>query len=157
MGRQGGRGLNTGREPPVPLLRRRLRDLMATLPGIHGHVTFFIVYISGMASTFEVVAEPRRREILDLLRSGERLVGELVAQLDLTQPTVSKHLKVLRSAGLVEVRQDAQRRWYRLRPQPLAEIDAWLTPYRRMWQASLDALERHLDTRPEDHDGEGAR
>ncbi|MGH3917389.1 MAG: ArsR/SmtB family transcription factor [Pseudonocardiaceae bacterium] len=110
-----------------------------------------------MASTFEVVAESRRREILDLLRSGERLVGELVTQLDLTQPTVSKHLKVLRGAGLVEVRQDAQRRWYRLRPQPLAEIDAWLTPYRRMWQASLDALERHLDAMPDDHDEEGTR
>jgi DNA-binding transcriptional ArsR family regulator len=106
---------------------------------------------------FEVVAEPRRREILDLLRSGERLVGELVAQLNLTQPTVSKHLKVLRGAGLVEVRQDAQRRWYRLRPEPLAEIDAWLTPYRRMWQASLDALERHLDAMPEDNEGEGTR
>ncbi len=99
-----------------------------------------------MASTFEVLAEPRRREILDLLRDGERLVGDLVDRLTLSQPTVSKHLKVLRSAGLVEVRQDAQRRWYRLRPAPLAEIDAWLAPYRRMWTDSLDALERHLDT-----------
>ncbi|MFI7673886.1 ArsR/SmtB family transcription factor [Actinophytocola sp. NPDC049390] len=99
-----------------------------------------------MASTFEVLAEPRRREILDLLRDGERLVGDLVERLDLAQPTVSKHLKVLRSAGLVEARQDAQRRWYRLRPAPLAEIDAWLAPYRRMWTDSLDALERHLDT-----------
>jgi DNA-binding transcriptional ArsR family regulator len=113
--------------------------------------TFLIGYIAGMASTFEVVSEPRRREILDLLRSGERLVGDLVAQLNLTQPTVSKHLKVLRGAGLVEVRQDAQRRWYRLRPEPLAEIDAWLTPYRRMWDAGLDALERHLDTMPGDN------
>lgn len=95
---------------------------------------------------FEVLAEPRRREILDLLRDGERLVGDLVDRLALAQPTVSKHLKVLRSAGLVEVRQDAQRRWYRLRPAPLAEIDAWLAPYRRMWTNSLDALERHLDT-----------
>lgn len=103
-----------------------------------------------MASTFEVLAEPRRREILDLLRDGERLVGDLVDRLTLTQPTVSKHLKVLRSAGLVEVRQDAQRRWYRLRPAPLAEIDAWLAPYRRMWTDSLDALERHLDTMEED-------
>jgi DNA-binding transcriptional ArsR family regulator len=99
-----------------------------------------------MASTFEVLAEPRRREILDLLRERERLVGDLVDRLALAQPTVSKHLKVLRSAGLVEVRQDAQRRWYRLRPAPLAEIDAWLAPYRRMWTDSLDALERHLDT-----------
>ncbi len=99
-----------------------------------------------MASTFEVLAEPRRREILDLLRDGERLVGDLVERLELAQPTVSKHLKVLKGAGLVEVRQDAQRRWYRLRPAPLAEIDAWLAPYRRMWTDSLDALERHLDT-----------
>lgn len=95
---------------------------------------------------FEVLAEPRRREILDLLRDGERLVGDLVDRLTLTQPTVSKHLKVLRSAGLVEVRHDAQRRWYRLRPAPLAEIDEWLAPYRRMWTNSLDALERHLET-----------
>ncbi|MFC4857591.1 ArsR/SmtB family transcription factor [Actinophytocola glycyrrhizae] len=103
-----------------------------------------------MASTFEVLAEPRRREILDLLRDGERLVGDLVDRLALAQPTVSKHLKVLRSAGLVEVRQDAQRRWYRLRPAPLAEVDAWLAPYRRMWTDSLDALERHLDAMEED-------
>lgn len=102
-----------------------------------------------MASTFEVLAEPRRREILDLLRDGERLVGDLVDRLELAQPTVSKHLKVLKGAGLVDVRQDAQRRWYRLRPAPLAEIDAWLAPYRRMWTDSLDALERHLDTMEE--------
>jgi len=103
-----------------------------------------------MASTFEVLAEPRRREILDLLRDGERLVGDLVDRLELAQPTVSKHLKVLKGAGLVDVRQDAQRRWYRLRPAPLAEIDAWLAPYRRMWTNSLDALERHLDTMAEE-------
>lgn len=102
-----------------------------------------------MASTFEVLAEPRRREILDLLRASERPVGDLVERLQLTQPAVSKHLKVLREAGLVEVRQDAQRRWYRLRAEPLAEIDAWLAPYRRMWDASLDALERHLDSMEE--------
>ena len=93
-----------------------------------------------MATTFEVLAEPRRREILDLLRGGERPVGELVEQLALSQPAVSKHLKVLRDAGLVEVRQDAQRRWYRLRPAPLAEIDAWLEPYRDLWRNRLDAL-----------------
>lgn len=103
-----------------------------------------------MASTFEVLAEPRRREILDLLRDGERLVGDLVDRLALTQPAVSKHLKVLRGAGLVEVRHDAQRRWYRLRPAPLAEIDEWLAPYRRMWTDSLDALERHLETMDDD-------
>ena len=88
-----------------------------------------------MATAFEVLAEPRRREILDLLRGGECPVGELVTRLTLSQPAVSKHLKVLRDAGLVEVRQDAQRRWYRLRPEPLAEIDAWLTPYRRLWSS----------------------
>lgn len=107
-----------------------------------------------MASTFQVLAEPRRREILDLLRTGEKPVGDLVKRLALTQPTVSKHLKVLREAGLVKVRQDAQRRLYRLLPEPLAEIDAWLEPYRRMWSANLDALERHLDAMPDDHEGE---
>jgi DNA-binding transcriptional ArsR family regulator len=102
-----------------------------------------------MASTFTALAETRRREILDLLRAGERPVGELVQQLGLAQPTVSKHLKALREAGLVEVRHDAQRRWYRLRPGPLAEVDAWLAPYRRMWDSSLDALEQHLDAMPD--------
>ena len=102
-----------------------------------------------MVSTFEVLAEPRRREILDLLRDGERLVGDLVDRLALAQPTVSKHLKVLRGAVLVEVRQDVQRRWYRLRPAPLAEIDAWLAPYRAFWEGRLDALERHLDAMPD--------
>ncbi|WP_461156152.1 ArsR/SmtB family transcription factor [Saccharopolyspora tripterygii] len=103
-----------------------------------------------MATTFEVLAEPHRRDILDLLRSGERAVGDLVERLPLSQPTVSKHLKVLREAGLVEVRQDAQRRWYRLRPEPLAEIDSWLRPYRHLWERHLDALERHLETMDED-------
>lgn len=98
-----------------------------------------------MTSTFAVLADPHRRQILDVLRRGERPVNDLVEGLDLTQPTVSKHLKVLREAGLVEVRRDAQRRWYRLRPEPLAEIDAWLAPYREMWDDSFDALERHLD------------
>jgi DNA-binding transcriptional ArsR family regulator len=102
-----------------------------------------------VASTFEILAEPRRREILDLLRAGERPVGDLVSRLTLTQPAVSKHLKVLREAGLVEVRQDAQRRWYRLRVEPLTEIDEWLAPYRRLWNRHLDALERHLDTMPD--------
>jgi len=102
-----------------------------------------------MASTFEVLAEPSRRRILDLLRAGEQPVGTLVDKLTMSQPAVSKHLKVLREVGLVEVRQDAQRRWYRLRAEPLAEIDAWLAPYRQLWSASLDALERHLDTMPD--------
>ena len=96
-------------------------------------------------TTFEVLAEPRRRDILDLLRLRERSVGELVEGMSLSQPGVSKHLRVLRDAGLVDVRVDAQRRWYRVRAEPLAEIDAWLAPYRRFWTDRLDALERHLD------------
>src|SRR5215213_6398425 len=90
-------------------------------------------YIPRMASTFEVLGEPRRREILDLLRDRERPVGELVERLHLTQPTVSKHLKILREAGLVDVRHDAQRRIYRLNAAPLAQVDAWLAPYRALW------------------------
>jgi DNA-binding transcriptional ArsR family regulator len=100
-------------------------------------------------TTFDVLAEPRRRDILDLLRVRERSVGELVEGVSLSQPGVSKHLRVLREAGLVEVRIDAQRRWYRVRAEPLAEVDAWLAPYRRMWDSSLDALEQHLDALPE--------
>lgn len=98
---------------------------------------------------FEVLAEPNRRQILDLLRTRERSVGELVDQLAMSQPGVSKHLRALRQAGLVHVRRDAQRRWYRLRPEPLAEVDAWLAPYRAFWSDRLDALERHLEDNPE--------
>src|ERR1044071_5890778 len=94
--------------------------------------------------SFAVLAEPARRHILDLLRDGERSVGELVIDLRLSQPGVSKHLRVLREAGLVDFRVDAQRRVYQLRPEPLAELDAWLAPYRRVWTARLDALETHL-------------
>ena len=97
-----------------------------------------------MPSTFEVLAEPTRRRILDLLRERERSVGELVDRLTLSQPGVSKHLRVLRDAGLVEVRTDAQRRLYGLRPEPLTEVDAWLAPYRSLWARRLDALENHL-------------
>jgi DNA-binding transcriptional ArsR family regulator len=97
------------------------------------------------ASAFEVLAEPNRRRILDLLRQGERPVGGLVDDLGVSQPAVSKHLRVLREAGLVEMRVDAQRRVYRLRTEPLQEIDAWLAPYRALWNASLDQLARHLD------------
>jgi DNA-binding transcriptional ArsR family regulator len=95
--------------------------------------------------SFAVLAEPSRREILDLLREGERSVGELVEGLRLSQPGVSKHLRVLRDAGLVGVRVDRQRRLYHLRPEPLSEIDEWLQPYRRLWSGRLDALEAHLD------------
>lgn len=102
-----------------------------------------------MGTTFDALAEPARRRILDLLLERPRLVGELSEQLGLTQPGTSKHLRVLREAGLVRVRPDAQRRWYELRPDPLAEIDSWLGPYRRLWADRLDALERHLDTMPD--------
>ena len=97
------------------------------------------------AAAFDVLADSSRRRILDLLRRREHTVGELVGDLGLSQPGVSKHLRVLRDAGLVDVRQDAQRRWYGLRPEPLAEVDAWIEPYRELWSGSLDALERHLD------------
>jgi DNA-binding transcriptional ArsR family regulator len=96
-------------------------------------------------SAFAVLAEPNRRRILDLLRERERPVGELVDALSVSQPAVSKHLRVLKDAGVVESRVDAQRRLYRVRPEPLRDIDAWLEPYRAMWSGSLDALERHLD------------
>ena len=98
---------------------------------------------------FNVVAEPSRRQILDLLGETERPVGELVDRLGLSQPAVSKHLRVLRDAGLVDVRGDAQRRLYSVRPEPLRAIYEWLAPYRRMWSASLDELERHLDSMPD--------
>jgi DNA-binding transcriptional ArsR family regulator len=96
-------------------------------------------------TTFEVLAEPSRRRILDLLRERERSVGELVDRLTLSQPGVSKHLRVLREAGLVSSRTEAQRRLYAVRPAPLREVDAWLEPYRRLWTRTLDDLERHLD------------
>lgn len=96
-------------------------------------------------SALQVLGEPSRQSILDLLREGERPVGELVDHLHLRQPTVSKHLRVLKDAGLVEVRVDAQRRLYRVRAEPLAELDAWLAPYRRLWSTHLDRLEEHLE------------
>lgn len=97
---------------------------------------------------FSAIAEPRRREILDLLRVGERPAGEIVAALDLAQPTVSQHLQVLRRAGLVTVRAEGTRRLYRLRPAGLLELEAWLEPYRRLWAGRLDALELLLDSDP---------
>jgi DNA-binding transcriptional ArsR family regulator len=101
----------------------------------------------GGLAALQVLAEPRRVAIMDLLREGERPVGELVEILRLSQPAVSKHLRVLREAGLVEARVDAQRRLYRIRPEPLAELDDWLTPYRKLWTAHLDKLEDHLRQR----------
>jgi DNA-binding transcriptional ArsR family regulator len=103
-----------------------------------------------VGAPFDVLAEPRRRQILDLLRRRPHLVGELTDELGLSQPGVSKHLRALREAGLVEVRVDAQRRWYELRLEPLRELDAWLHPYRRLWDRALDDLETHLDAMPGD-------
>src|SRR5215218_3715188 len=101
-----------------------------------------------MTTAYAALAEPHRREILDLLRRGERPAGDLVGHLQLSQPGVSKHLKVLREAGLVAVRVDGRRRLYALRPQPLVEVDQWLEPYRAFWTHRLDALERHLEENP---------
>jgi DNA-binding transcriptional ArsR family regulator len=98
-----------------------------------------------MESAFGIIAEPSRRAILILLASAERSVGDIEEQLRLPQPSISKHLRVLREAGFVESRVDAQRRLYRIKPEPLMEIDAWLAPFRRFWSAHVDALERHLD------------
>jgi DNA-binding transcriptional ArsR family regulator len=98
-----------------------------------------------METAFAVIAEPNRRAILSLLVSSERSVGEIERRLRLPQPAVSKHLRVLREAGFVESTVDAQRRLYRLKPEPLQEVDAWLAQFRRIWSAHLDALERHLD------------
>jgi DNA-binding transcriptional ArsR family regulator len=96
-------------------------------------------------SAFEIVAEPNRRAILSLLGSSQRSVGEIERRLRMPQPTVSKHLRVLRDAGFVESTVDAQRRLYRLKPEPLQELDAWLAQFRRFWSTHIDALERHLD------------
>jgi DNA-binding transcriptional ArsR family regulator len=96
-------------------------------------------------SAFEIIAEPNRRAILNLLVSSEQSVGEIERQLGMPQPTVSKHLRVLREAGFVEATVDAQRRVYRLKPEPLQEVDAWLAPFRQFWSTHIDALERHLD------------
>jgi DNA-binding transcriptional ArsR family regulator len=98
-----------------------------------------------MKSAFEIIAEPNRRAIINLLVSSQQSVGQIERRLRMPQPTVSKHLRVLREAGFVESTVDAQRRLYRLRPEPLQELDAWLAPFRRFWSSHVDALERHLD------------
>ncbi len=103
-----------------------------------------------MLTTFEVLAQPIRRSILDLLRRRDHLVGELADILGLTQPLTSKHLRVLRDAGLVTVRIEGPRRWYGLRPEPLAELDEWLAPYRWLWESRLDRLGEHLDAMADD-------
>src|SRR3984957_13167444 len=108
--------------------------------------------LMAMGTTMQVIAEPRRQAILDLLREEELPVGELVRRLGMSQPLMSKHLRVLKDAGRVEVRADAQRRLYRIRPEPPADIDRWLAPSRELWNTSLDRLERHLDSRRSTHD-----
>ena len=106
---------------------------------------FHMEYMKGMESAFEIIAEPNRRAILSLLASSQQSVGEIERRLRMPQPTVSKHLRVLRDAGFVEATVDAQRRLYRLKPEPLQEIDDWLAQFRQFWSAHVDALERHLD------------
>jgi DNA-binding transcriptional ArsR family regulator len=106
-----------------------------------------LTYIDVVDTVFEVIAEPNRRAILGLLVSAEQSVGDIERLLRMPQPTVSKHLRVLREAGFVESTVDAQRRLYRLRPEPLQEVDAWLNPFRRLWSKHLDALEDYLDRR----------
>jgi DNA-binding transcriptional ArsR family regulator len=102
-------------------------------------------YIQAMESAFEIIAEPNRRAILSLLVSSQQSVGEIERELRMPQPTVSKHLRVLRDAGFVESTVDAQRRLYRLKPEPFREVDVWLAQFRRFWSTHVDALERHLD------------
>jgi DNA-binding transcriptional ArsR family regulator len=118
---------------------------------------YSVEYIKGMESVFEIIAEPNRRAILSLLVSSEQSVGEIERQLRMPQPTVSKHLRVLRDAGFVESTVDAQRRLYRLKPEPFEELDAWLARFRRFWSAHLDALERHLDRIDQRPSGSSAR
>ena len=108
-----------------------------------------------MPSVFEIIAEPNRRAILSLLAASQQSVGDLERQLGMTQPAVSKHLRVLRDAGFVEATVSAQKRLYRLKPEPLAEVDAWLAPFRRFWLAHVDALERHLDRMQREPAGKG--
>ncbi|MBE2184948.1 MAG: winged helix-turn-helix transcriptional regulator [Anaerolineae bacterium] len=110
-----------------------------------------------MTTTYEALAEPTRRQILDLLRLRPRMVGELVDALGMSQPLVSKHLRVLREAGLVSVRQDAQRRWYEIQPEPLAEMAGWLAPFQQMAEAQFDRLETLLTElqEKENDDGQG--
>ena len=118
---------------------------------MHGPVVYALTricsvgYMKSMESVFEIIAEPNRRAILSLLVSSEQSVGEIERRLRMPQPTVSKHLRVLREAGFVESTVDAQRRLYRLNPEPLEEVEAWLAPFQRFWSAHVDALERHLD------------
>lgn len=118
----------------------RLDCLVHALTGIYAEQ-----YIPDVETSFGIIAEPNRRAILSLLATSERSVSDIEQQLRMSQPSVSKHLRVLRDAGFVEARVDAQRRVYRIRPEPLMEVDAWLETFRRFWSTHVDALERHLD------------
>src|SRR5438105_6269422 len=142
----------------IPLLRWPWRSVSvmpesrlssSPLPGALPEYTltriYSLEYITRVESVFEIIAEPNRRAILSLLVSSQRSVGEIERQLRMPQPTVSKHLRVLREAGFVESRVDAQRRLYRLKPEPFQELDDWLAQFRRLWSQHVDALERHLD------------
>ena len=124
---------------------RRLKLLLGPLPKYALTRICSMKYTKSMESVFEIIAEPNRRAILSLLVSSQQSVGEIERQLRMSQPTASKHLRVLREAGFVESTVDAQRRLYRLKPGPLQEVDAWLAQFRRFWSAHVDALERHLD------------
>ena len=134
---------------PLALLIAGFREseLLHEIPGILYALTRICSaeYIKRVESVFEILAEPNRRAILSLLVSSQQSVGEIERQLRMPQPSVSKHLRVLREAGFVESTVDAQRRLYRLKPEPLQEVAAWLAPFRRFWSAHVDALERHLD------------
>ena len=129
------------RHPRMP------NETVAWIPGLLYALTrtYHWEYIKRVEYVFEIIAEPNRRAILSLLVSSQQSVGQIERQLRMPQPTVSKHLRVLREAGFVESTVDAQRRLYRLKPEPLQEVDAWLAPFRRFWSAHVDALERHLD------------
>ena len=124
---------------------RRLQRSLGSPPSYTLTRICSVEYIKRVESVFEIIAEPNRRAILSLLVSSQQSVGEIERQLRMPQPAVSKHLRVLREAGFVESTVDAQRRLYRLKPEPLQEVDAWLAPFRRFWSAHVDALERHLD------------
>jgi DNA-binding transcriptional ArsR family regulator len=138
-----GRNANCSPQPRTPSFKRFYRTRFAAEYALTR--ICYVTYINGMESVFEIIAEPNRRAILSLLVSSQQSVGEIERQLRMPQPTVSKHLRVLREAGFVESTVDAQRRLYRLKPEPLQELDAWLAQFRWFWSAQVDALERYLD------------
>ena len=147
--RRGGHLIDTKPEAsaqPLPMHPRTPTESVAWGRPLYALTRICAVeYTKRVESVFEIIAEPNRRAILSLLVSSQQSVGEIERQLRMPQPTVSKHLRVLREAGFVESTVDAQRRLYRLKPEPFQEVDAWLAPFRRFWSAHVDALERHLD------------